>query len=95
MAAGSGIEPSTLTSPLTADEWKTIRERMEKHVMALKVVMDLGDISGAQWGAAANLGLNLYRRSPAVALGDEAVKNRLIQVSRAFPGTIITVEAPA
>lgn len=41
--------------------------------------------SGSQIGAAMNIAMVLYRKGPVEALTDEAVKDRLIQVSKYFP----------
>lgn len=42
-------------------------------------------LSGAQYGAAQNIAVVFWRKTPAVALADEAVKDRKIQVSKEFP----------
>jgi hypothetical protein len=43
-------------------------------------------LSGAQWGAAMSLASAIYMRGPIAALGSEPLKDRLIQVSKHFPG---------
>lgn len=41
-------------------------------------------LSGAQYGAAQNIAVVFWRKTPAVALADVAIKNRKIQVSKEF-----------
>lgn len=62
------------------DNWKTTRQQIEDGVS----VEDLG-LSGAQWGAAMNIALHLYRRGPAVCLNDPAIEDRKIQISKDWP----------
>ncbi len=64
--------------------WKAERKLIESSVEAVEVVQRIG-CSGAQWGAAFNLGLTLFRRGPRGVMTDERVKDRHIQVSRVFP----------
>jgi nitrogen fixation protein len=66
------------------DQWVRDRDCIEKHVCGKDPVKKLG-LSGAQWGAALSLAINLYRRTPIVVLTDPAVKGREIRVSRTFP----------
>jgi hypothetical protein len=66
------------------DQWDIDRDCIEKHVCGKDPVKKLG-LSGAQWGAAMNLAISLYRRTPIVVLTDPAVKGREIRVSRTFP----------
>lgn len=68
-----------------AEIWRTVRGEMDKAVMALPLIDQLG-LSGAQWGAACNVACNLYKRGPREMMKDPAVKDRHIQVSRRFPG---------
>ena len=65
---------------ISDSDWKVAVKRIEKEVMYTKPVSELG-LSGAQWGAAHNLAMCIYRRGPIAALTDEAVKDRLIQCS--------------
>ena len=80
-----------LAKKLNAEKWKeggTWRDD-EKAISAalfeLPAVKALG-LSGAQWGAACSLAAVIYKRGPIDALNDPAVKDRLIQVSKNFPG---------
>jgi hypothetical protein len=67
------------------DRWQQDRKQIETYGFANAQIKRMG-LSGAQWGAALSLATCLYRRGPRVALADEAVKDRLIQVSKHFPG---------
>ena len=67
------------------EEWKRVRAEIDAAVFAVPSVSALG-LSGAQFGAAMNLATIIYRRGPREALTDDAVKDRLIQVSKRFPG---------
>ena len=71
-----------------ADTWKKDRDAIDAEVMALPAIKAIG-FSDEQWGAAMNLASCLYMRGQA-AFADEVVKDRLILVSRAWPGA----EAP-
>lgn len=42
-------------------------------------------LSGGQLGAATNLAMRIYRDGPRKVLGDDRIKERLIQVQRTFP----------
>lgn len=64
-----------------AEAWQVEREAIETALFANPVIEGLG-LSGAQWGAAMNLATIFYRRGPADALADEAVKDRKILVSK-------------
>lgn len=66
------------------DEWKKTRDEIEAMSHKNEVIKALG-LSGAQWGAAMNVALNIYRNGPAGVMLDERVKDRHIQVSRTFP----------
>jgi hypothetical protein len=73
-------------------EWHGSDEKWRRDVDAVRqfgfsdpTIEKLG-LSGAQWGAAFSLARNLYERGPRATLGDERVKERLIQVSKHFPG---------
>lgn len=68
-----------------ADQWKHDRDEIEKWSFDNERVKELG-LSGAQWGAAMNLAIHLYRDGPRKIFTDERVKDRKIQVSRTFPG---------
>lgn len=65
--------------------WKRDRKAIEKVVFANKTIDALG-LSGAQWGAALNLAINLYRDGPRGVMSHPEVRDRHIQVSRTFPG---------
>lgn len=67
------------------DTWPATRETIDRDVCAIEAVKQLG-LSGAQWGAALSVAVQLYRRGPREVLNDERVKDRYIQVSRLFPG---------
>lgn len=80
-----------LTSDFHPEEWDTDKEVwnkarviIERKVEEREVVKAIG-CSGAQWGAAFNLGMQLYRRGPRSVMNDKAVKDRHIQVCRTFP----------
>jgi len=74
-----------------AEKWEDREQRkrdldeIEKAAFANPTIGALG-LSGAQWGAALNVATMLYIRGPRATLTDESVKDRLIQVSRTFPG---------
>lgn len=67
------------------DAWETDRKAIENDAFANPRIDALG-LSGAQWGAAMNLALQLYRRGPRGVMTDDRVKDRHIQVRRTFPG---------
>lgn len=62
--------------------WKDVSKGI---VEAIKPVDEKLGLIGAQFGAAQNLAMTLYRRGPIEALSDPKVKDRLIQVSKTFP----------
>lgn len=64
--------------------WSRDRDAIEKAGFANEQIEKLG-LSGAQWGAALNLALCLYRCGPRAVMTDERVKDRHIQVSKNFP----------
>ena len=64
--------------------WHVTRTAIEDKVNPK--IRGLG-LSGAQWGAANNLALMIYR-SGIKRMDDEAVKDRHIQVSKNFPGAL-------
>jgi hypothetical protein len=64
--------------------WKQVRDEIEAMSHKNATIKALG-ISGAQWGAAMNVALNIYRDGPAGIMLDKCVKDRHIQVSRTFP----------
>lgn len=66
------------------EAWERDHNEMEAAGFANARISALG-LSGAQWGAAMNLALQLYRRGPRAVMTDERVKDRRIQVSRTFP----------
>ena len=63
-----------------ASEWEALDSLISKSVLPRIE----GGLSGAQWGAAMNLAIILYRRGTA-ALDDDEVKDRRILVSNSFP----------
>lgn len=70
-------------------EWEDDERRKEdgdkicETVFKNKVVEKLG-LSGAQYGAALHLAVNLYREGPIEVMNTQAVKDRHIQVSKNF-----------
>lgn len=66
------------------DGWAKDRERIEKAAFANPLIEQLG-LSGAQYGAAVNLAAIFHKRGPRDALSDQAVKDRLILVSKPSP----------
>lgn len=67
-----------------SEKWQFDRKEIEAAGLANTKIGELG-ITGAQWGAAMNMALQLYRRGPRAIMADEQVKDRHIQVSRTFP----------
>jgi hypothetical protein len=74
--------------PIAWDDWdaagKEQFRKVEDIVGATDIVKKLG-LSGAQFGAAANLASMLVRNGPVGVMQDERVKDRRIQVQRTFP----------
>jgi len=68
----------------TTESWERDREEIETMSHENKTIKNLG-LSGAQWGAALQIAANLYLDGPRKLMTDERLKDRLIQVSRAFP----------
>jgi hypothetical protein len=68
----------------TEEGYSKFREERDAALFKNEIIKQLG-LSGAQWGAAGNLATNIYTRGPAVCFADEAVNDRLIQVSKSFP----------
>lgn len=66
------------------EKWKLDRKEIDAAGFANPKIEALG-LSGAQWGAAMNMALQLYQRGPRAIMADEQVKDRHIQVSRTFP----------
>lgn len=64
--------------------WEADREAINAHGHASPVIDKMG-LSGAQWGAAFSLAVQIYRRGPADCLSDKAIEKRLIQVCSNFP----------
>lgn len=64
--------------------WERDHKEIETAGFANARISALG-LSGAQWGAAVNLALQLYRRGPRAVMTDERAKDRHIQVQRTFP----------
>ena len=73
------LDASYTEADFAEDKWPETRERL----YAIDV-SDLG-LSGAQFGAACNLALCVYRRGRD-ALSEDEVKDRRIQVSTRWPG---------
>jgi hypothetical protein len=63
------------------EKWPELRDRIDEQIS--KTIDEIGP-SGAQWGAALNLALGIYRRGPQ-AIHNEVPNDRHIQVSRVFP----------
>lgn len=68
------------------EAWQRDRKEIEAAGFANPTISALG-LSGAQWGAALNLAMCLYRSGPRAVFTDERVKDRKIQVCRVFPGS--------
>lgn len=71
------------------ETWAEIRDEIQNASFANPVIDSLG-LSGAQFGAALNVAMNLYRHGPRFVMNDERVKDRHIQVSKNFPGMAAT-----
>jgi hypothetical protein len=67
------------------EQWSKDREKIERALFDNETVGKLG-LSGAQFGAALSLAINLYRDGPRGVMTHPDVKDRHIQVSRRFPG---------
>ena len=67
-----------------SEKWKLDRKEIEAAGFANPKIDALG-LSGAQWGAALHMAVQLYRRGPREIMTDEQVKDRHIQVGRNFP----------
>lgn len=65
-------------------EWATMRDKLDREVGYVDPVKKLG-LSGAQWGAGVSLAAHLYRQGPRAIMSDDKMKDRHIQVCRAFP----------
>ena len=66
-----------------SEKWQRNRKEIESAGFANAKIDALG-LSGAQWGAALHLAVQLYRRGPRAIMADEQVKDRHIQVRRNF-----------
>ena len=64
--------------------WKADLKKMETYAFSNETIKKLG-LSGAQWGAAMNLAIIFYKRSPVNIMNDDQVKNRHIQINKYFP----------
>src|ERR1700704_865551 len=64
----------------TDEDWNRVRAWSFEH----EPIKARG-ITGAMFGAASNIAMNLYRRGPSVYLSDPKVADRLIQVQKKFP----------
>ena len=67
-----------------SEKWQLDRKEIEAAGFANPKIDALG-LSGAQWGAALHMAVQLYRRGPRGIMADEQVKDRHIQVQRNFP----------
>lgn len=67
-----------------SEKWRLDRKEIEAAGFANPKIAALG-LSGAQWGAALHMAVQLYRRGPRAIMSDEQVKDRHIQVERNFP----------
>jgi hypothetical protein len=65
--------------------WKEDLEKIEKAAFANPVIDAMG-LSGAMWGAAANLALRMYRMGPPAIMADPQVMDRHIQCNKSFSG---------
>jgi len=65
--------------------WDADRKKMDEAAFNKEGKIAKQNLSGAQWGAALSLATTLYMRDPWVALSDDRVKDRLVQVQREFP----------
>jgi hypothetical protein len=70
-----------------SDKWKADCDKLQSVMFKSKVVNELG-LSGAQYGAALSIASSLYMRGPREVMRDEQTKDRHIQVSRRFPGSV-------
>lgn len=78
----SGYDHSTWENK---DHWSRDRDLIREASFKNKTINDLG-LSGAQYGAAANLACRLLMDGPRKVMNEPAIKDRHIQVSRTFPG---------
>lgn len=67
-----------------SEKWQLDRKEIEAAGFANPKIEALG-LSGAQWGAALHMAVQLYRRGPREIMADEQVKDRHILVRRNFP----------
>lgn len=68
------------------EQWQIDSQAIQAFGFADETIKALG-LSGAQWGAALSLASAIYRRGPIDTLSDPKLKDRLIQVSKHFPGS--------
>jgi hypothetical protein len=68
-----------------SDEWWKEKGSARRDAAVHRIDENLG-LSGAQVGAATNLAFCVLQRGYREALRDDAVKDRLIQVNKTFPG---------
>lgn len=66
------------------DDWQEDQKKIEAAGFKNEKISSLG-LSGAQWGAALGVAARLYMHGPVKVLTDERIKDRLIQVCKAFP----------
>jgi hypothetical protein len=66
------------------DESRAFFDQISEWSQTNPIIGKLG-LSGAQWSAAFNLALNIYRKGPAGLLNSDMFEDRKIQVSRNFP----------
>jgi hypothetical protein len=67
------------------EAWKRDCAAIERATLDNETVEKLG-LSGAQYGAALSIAVQIYRRGPRDVMADPKVKDRHIQVSKNFPG---------
>jgi len=67
------------------EKWKVDREKIRTASFANPVIDKLG-LSGAQYGAATSVATKLYMDGPITCLTNPQIKDRLILVSKSFPG---------
>ena len=64
--------------------WKQDCEKIEENAFKNPVIKNLG-LSGAQWYAALQVAVMLYKHGPRKVMADPRVNDRHIQVSKDFP----------
>ncbi len=64
--------------------WAIDKNSIQNNAHENKTIIGL-EPSGAQYGAALNLAIHLYRQGPVAVFNKEQVKDRHIQISKKFP----------